>query len=67
MRTLKHLLNRPRLRALASRSANGDPVYGCRGPGEDCVALSFDDGHANARFGAHSAQGAFQGAKLVSH
>ena len=67
MRKLKHLLNRPRLRALAACPVNGDPVYGCRGPAEDCVALSFDDGHANARFGARSAQGAFQGARLVGH
>ena len=67
MRGLRYLLNRPRLRALGSRSANGDPVYGCRGPGEECVALSFDDAHANARFGARSAQGAFQGAMLVGH
>ncbi len=51
MRKLKYLLNRPRLRALASRSPNGDPVYGCRGPGEDCVALSFDDGPSAANTG----------------
>jgi peptidoglycan/xylan/chitin deacetylase (PgdA/CDA1 family) len=48
MRRLKHRLNRPRLRALAARPLNGGPVYGCRGPGNDCVALSFDDGPSAA-------------------
>ena len=31
MRKLKHLLNRSRLRALAARPVNGDPVCGRRG------------------------------------
>jgi peptidoglycan-N-acetylglucosamine deacetylase len=51
MRKLKHQLNRPRLRALAARPLNGDPIYGCLGPGGDCVALSFDDGPSAANTG----------------
>jgi peptidoglycan/xylan/chitin deacetylase (PgdA/CDA1 family) len=52
MRRLKHLVNRPRLRAPTTRPLNGGQVYGCRGRGGDRVALSFDTGPSTANTGA---------------